>query len=508
MEKGEKKRLPAGIAYTISFAMIILCTGCKGPLNFTLILNRGNTVNSPQSVKSKSKAQSAKAAQTLWVKTITQGDDWAQFNALAVDGTANVYAAGYQSDGYYNYGNGNIYGTASVNPVLVKYSAGGNVQWAKTIRRGAEGARFYAAALDQAGNVYAAGHQIGAGYYNYGSRDIAGTSSMSNPVLVKYNTAGETQWVKTITEGSEWAQFNALAVDQAGNVYAAGQQYGSAYYDYGSGYISGTNGTNPVLVKYDTDGNTLWAVTFADGKSAAFCAMAADSKGNVYCAGYLDDSGNSDNENGKGALTGSGSKPTLVKYDGAGNIQWTKTITQGRDGVFYAAAIDQAGNVYAAGYQFGAGDYNYGSGYLRGAGNSSNPVLVKYTAEGNAQWAKTISEGTDAVYSALVTDQAGNVYAAGQQYGRVNYSYGNGTISGSSDEWNPVLVKYDTTGNAQWAKTITAGADWARLYAAAIDQANNVYTAGYQDGTGDYNYGSGNTAGTGSRNPVLIKYGK
>jgi hypothetical protein len=63
----------------------------------------------------------------------------------------------------------------------------GEPLWAKTITAGTYGAEFYAVTVDASGNVYAAGLQKAIGNCNYGSGNIAGTASNLNPVLVKYS---------------------------------------------------------------------------------------------------------------------------------------------------------------------------------------------------------------------------------------------------------------------------------------------------------------------------------
>ena len=65
--------------------------------------------------------------------------------------------------------------------------ASGTTLWAKTIMAGTGSAVFIAVAADQAGNVYAAGLQYETGNYNYGSGNVAGKSTLNNPVLVKYS---------------------------------------------------------------------------------------------------------------------------------------------------------------------------------------------------------------------------------------------------------------------------------------------------------------------------------
>ncbi|WP_198429951.1 hypothetical protein, partial [Treponema primitia] len=123
--------------------------------------------------------------------------------------------------------------------------------------------------------------------------------------------------------------------------------------------------------------------------------------------------------------------------------------------------------MYAAGYQTGTGTYTYGTGVSAtgtyAAGN--NVVLVKYDADGTALWARTVSAGSFVSYFiSVAVDGSGNVYAAGSQYGTGTFTYGGVSVVGSySSGANVVLVKYDPSGTAQWARTVTAGSSGSQF---------------------------------------------
>ena len=444
-----------------------------------------------------------------WPRTTTDGGGTALFQAVTVDQTGNVYAVGYQeTSGLLDYGSGGILGSLYNKPVLVKYNALGTTQWTRTITTDANAAVFNAVAVDQSGNVYIAGNQYGTGNYNYGSGNIAGPLAANNPVLIKYNAAGTALWAKTIIAGTDDAGIFAISCDQDGNVYAAACQYGNGDYNYGNGNIAGSSTFfNPVLVKYNAAGTALWARTITAGtRDAYFYSVTLDQAGNVYVAGAQNGTGNFDY--GSGNISGplGADNPVLVKYDAAGNTLWaTSIMASTQNAYFNAVTIDPLGNVYAAGCQWGTGNFDYGSGNIAGTATSENSVLVKYDAAGNALWARVITEGTDcAVFQGLAADQFGNIYAAGYQKGSGNYNYGNGNIAGASTNFNPVLVKYNSVGTTLWARTIRNGAI-ARFQAVKVD-ISNVYAAGYQYGSGSYDYGSGNIAGSTVQNPVVVKY--
>jgi len=441
-----------------------------------------------------------------WARTVTVagGDNsyfYSCFNAVAVDKDGNVYAAGEQRGyGTYTYGTG-VSAQGSVRPdnynvVLVKYDSSGTAQWARTVSTGSYDSLFKAVAVDKDGNVYAAGYQVGNSTYTYGSGvsvQVA-VSNGWNVVLVKYNSSGTAQWAQSVNTGTNYcsSNFNAVAVDSFGNVYAAGSQLGSAYssyttFTYGSGVSAQVTKAddNVVLVKYNSGGTAQWARTvttsgtvnsggFSPRLDSSFFAVAVDSSGNVYAAGQQ-----------KFNVSGSGQN-----IDSSNN-----TIT----GTFtYGAEVSVQGTYSAWGY----------------IPSRCNVVLVKYDSDGTAQWARSVIGGDNAsisFFNSVAVDPSGNAYAAGYQRGNIIYTYGTGVSAlgtyqrTDTSDGNVVLVKYDSGGTAQWARSVIGGAS-SKFNAVAVDKSGNVYAAGNQ-GYGTFIYGTGVSAqGTSGSNVVLVKY--
>jgi hypothetical protein len=318
--------------------------------------------------------------------------------------------------------------------------------------------------------------------------------------------------------GTGSSVFNSVAVDSTGNVYAAGYQYGTGSFDYGNGVSKAgaySGGSNAVLVKYNSSGAAQWAQSVSGSTSySEFNSVAVDSTGNVYAAGYQYGTGSFDYGNSKTAQgPASNENVVLVKYNPSGDTQWAKSVTAGpTSSYFNSVAVDSAGTVYAAGYQ-GSGSFDYGgSKTAQGPASSNNVVLVKYNSSGEAQWARSVSGSTsNSLFSSVAVDSGGNVYAAGRQAGTGTFDYGNGvtstgTYSGGN---NVLLVKYSSSGDAQWARSLSAGTDVSVFHSVAAGGASAVYAAGQQWGTGIFNYGNGVTStGTysGGGNILLVKY--
>jgi hypothetical protein len=156
--------------------------------------------------------------------------------------------------------------------------------------------------------------------------------------------------------------------------------------------------------------------------------------------------------------------------------------------------------VYAAGYIQANDIYTFGTG-VTATGTSSggiNIVLVKYNSSGVAQWAQTVTAGSDSSnFFGVSVASDGSVYGAGYIDGNATdtLNFGNSvnapeTFSGE----NIVLVKYDSSGVASWAQTVTGGTGASSFTSVSVASDGSVHAAGFISGTGTYTFGSGVTA--------------
>lgn len=473
---------------------------------------------------------------TRWVKNHAGMRGSSKFESVVIDSNGNIYTDGYIDEtGTYNFGNDvTVTGTSSVrNPALVKYNVNGSALWAKSIISGFEGTDFYSLAIDNNGNIYTCGYLDGNGSYNFGNGvTITQPSLATYPVLVKYDNNGNAQWAKSLIGGIN-SEFNSVTTDSSGNIYVGGYiYYGGTTYKFGNGVtVVGGNsyGGYVLLVKYNSTGGAQWARS-VNNKAAGvpgyglseFNSVAVDINKNIYAGGYIY-AGNYSFGNNI-TLIGTGlysfENILLVKYDNSGNALWAKSLIKTSDSsVFYSVAVDMDGNIYAAGYIHGNNIYDFGNGIkITGkiSGNYS-PVLVKYDNNGNAKWAKSVDGGSGfSRFNSVIVDKNGNIYVGGYVDGSYIYDFGNGvTVDGIMSDGgfsghNPVLVKYDNNGNAQWVKSIVAGLKGAEFKSITIDKDENIYASGYVIGTNNFDFSKNITvAGTSSLyNPLLIKYKK
>ena len=147
-----------------------------------------------------------------------------------------------------------------------------------------------------------------------------------------------------------------------------------------------------------------------------------------------------------------------MKYNPDGAAEWARSVASAsRSSCFYDIAADTEGNVYAVGYQYGDSTFTYGTG-VSAAGSAvnsyNNAVIVKYSTDGTAQWARTVSTGSNhSEFTGIAIDSGDNIYVVGHQNGTGTYTYGTGvTAAGIDSSRNLIIVKYNSGGTAQWGK--------------------------------------------------------
>jgi hypothetical protein len=462
----------------------------------------------------------------VWAQSVTEASGNATFLSTASDGKGNVYAAGYISGtGTFDFGNSiTAIGTSTgKNIIIVKYTSDGIARWAQTVTSGSAASCFNSVTVDTNGDVYAAGSITGTGTFDFGRSITAqGTSTTYNIVLVKYTSTGIAKWTKTITAGSDSSFFSVTAATdtvKAVNIYATGYITGTDTYNFGTNSSTVTAagkyfGHNIVLVKYNSEGIAQWAKSaVAENTESQFNSVVADIDGNIYAAGYF--TGTSYKITDSISVLGSLVKQVLlVRYNSAGIAQWGKTVYSATtESQFNSAAMDTKGNIYTAGYITSSSIYDFGHNIFATAATGTSCIIVKYSSNGNAQWAKTSTVPTgsrfsNSIFNSVTVDANDNIFAAGYIYYNYEYNFEDGiTAKGITLSNNILLVKYNSSGTTQWAKTTSAGSGISSFSSVTAD-STGIYAAGYFKGGAPYTFKNGITitAGGTGETPLLIQY--
>ena len=107
----------------------------------------------------------------------------------------------------------------------------------------------------------------------------------------------------------------------------------------------------------------------------------------------------------------------------------------------------------------------------------------------NFEWARSMGEINNDYGYSITTDTSGNVYTTGFFEGTVDFDPGSGTFNlTSAGNYDIFIQKLDPNGNLLWAKSMS-GADFDYGFSITTDASGNVYTAGFFEGTVDFDPG-------------------
>jgi hypothetical protein len=218
-------------------------------------------------------------------------------------------------------------------------------------------------------------------------------------------------------------------------------------------------------------------------------AVATDAASNVYVTGSY----RGTTDLGGISLTapnGGNEDAFVARYSSAGALMWVRDLgygaltTQGK-----AIAVDGQGNVYTTGVFVGSGDFDPGSGtsLLTTLPSTSTAYVSKLDAAGNFVFAAQIGAGGSSSGTGLALDGQGNVCTTGYFNGTGDFDPGSGTylLTCTDSSGNAYVSKLDAAGNFLFAKKLGAGS-YTQGADIAVDGSNNIYTAGWFSGTGNF----------------------
>ena len=425
-----------------------------------------------------------------WAKSYS-GSISNRSESVALDNDGNTIIGGNFDDPVFNVGSYTLNRVYNSDAFLVKHDSEGNVIWAKSF--GGTGADYLKGInTDTLGNIYISGSFDGANI-NIGGIILTNTStSYSDIYIAKLNSSGEIQWAKSMgTNGSDYSY--DITVDRNGNSIITGGEcnscvsgsstywhpyfiakystngvllwkktadsqpgandigYGIAVdYDCNIYVVGSTNGiagqfmnfgtitvNNPdfFLVKYDSNGNEIWAKGIAGIYGSHSVNIATDKDGGVYVAG---NSQKSPMIFDSIALTFTENQDIfLVKYDQLGNVLWAKHDLPGSIGHIHCVTTDHQNNILIVGHN---GYLDFGTFQL----STSNVIFIaKFKSDGVITDLIGV-EGSGVDFANDVVCDGSKFYLTGN-FESQNLSFGNQILynSNNNPSSNCFLAKYN-----------------------------------------------------------------
>ncbi len=334
----------------------------------------------------------------------------------------------------------------------------------------------------------------------FGSHTLINNNNYQGPeaFLVKYDQKGNLIWANQ-SSGNNTNPLNGYvsSTDEAGNVYMTATFADSDIFGSYILHTSSIYADCSFIVKYDPNGNILWAKqstipTEVSGVISNF--ISTDANGNSYLTGFFIDTAIFENDT---LYFGSHGNTFLVKYNTNGNVIWakeSKSKSYSSNAEVFGETLDKHGNIYLTGRFVDTISLSIDTliGPYFNQYNNYAFFLTKYDSSGNVKWAKQTKVPSifcEGWGYADICDQYGNIYVAGEFTDTLIFDNDTLISNCNANNTNIFVVKYDSNGKVMWVKQSSTQATYgASTWAISSDTIGHIYVSG----------------GIGNKNPVFI----
>ncbi len=309
----------------------------------------------------------------------------------------------------------------------------------------------------------------------------------------------EIEWAKGIG-GNSSDQITSVVGTRDGGYIVVGGFSGTI--DLGNGETLTSNGsTDGMIIRYNVDGEIDWAKGIGENSSDKITSVVETREGGYLVGGYF--YGTINLGNGETLKGNGGMDAILIKYNAEGEIDWAKGI-QGSN-KYNKVIINSVVETREGGYIIGGyfnGTIDLGNGETLKS-NNSDGILIKYSAEGEIEWAKVIGgKSIDEIISVVENGDEG--YLVGGKFSET-IDLGNGETLTSNGGNDGMLIKYNTEGEIDWAKGI--GGNSTDQITSVVETGDEGYLVGGKFSSSTIDLGNGETLkSNGGIDGMLIKY--
>jgi len=442
----------------------------------------------------------------LWAKTVTAGN--ANGYSITTDAEGYVYVTGSFNTPTLTLGSITLTNAGQNNIFIAKYDACGNVIWAKS-NGGINSDVSHSICVDKGGNAFITG-AFSSPTISFGSTEITSVDNLGNYNLfvAKYDRNGNPVWAKSAKSsgGIYGNEGNCVKADAAGNVFVTGN-FNSHTVAFDSFILTDMLVDDIFIVKYDANGNVLWAKSAAGRGYDQGNALGLDAGGNVFVGGTFSSASITF---GYANIHKIGERDVFVaKYDANGNFIWAQTAGGATFSYGNSLCTDADGNAYITG-DFDSPTITFGPIVLNNTTTdsiASDIFIAKYNTNGNVVWAKSAG-GTGYDHSNCISaDAAGNLFLTGA-FTSANIAFGSTTLSHpvNSTLYPVFVVKCDVSGNVSCASTILNGSiNYENNGTISADPYGNAYVLGNFQAS-PFVVGADTLNLTGTNNIFVAKY--
>ncbi len=450
------------------------------------------------------------------------GPNYEGVTSMVLDEDNNLlYTGSFSGTLDFDMGPGTSFMTAVGSPDLFvcKLDSSGALIWCKQMGGINSGIGNATLARGYDGNLVVTGAFFGTTDFDPGENSSSMTAQGGfDAFVVKLTSEGDFIWAQRIG-GSQCDEGNAVALDHNGNVIVGGYISSAISVDGApSDFILGFAGVTDVfLIKYDSDGNFIWAKSMGGYGNDQVKEIEVDISNNIYSIGYYEN-GLADFDPGTDTLylpeENGLANFFLSKLDTNGDLIWAHGIPAIADVVSTAQCMGQSmkfnanNELIISGIFHGTVDMDPGAGISELSTVNQDIFVMAVDDDGGFIWVKAIYGIGFVEVRSLDLGANDHIYFTGFYTGFMDFDPGDGTdLINSNGYFDIFVIHLNENGNL--IKAISLGGSDADIgYVLQVDSNGAIYTAGWIYSTVDFDPSSAtfNLSSQGASDMFIAKY--
>jgi hypothetical protein len=313
-------------------------------------------------------------------------------------------------------------------------------------------------------------------------------------IISKYSP-GQQQWLWSYGLTSQNVFSKSIATDLSGNVYLAGQFYGTLDFDPGPNthYLTAAGTSSAMdafIMKLDANGNYLWAYNIGSNALDYSTDVTTDNAGNIYMLGLFSDTVDFDPGPGVTQFITDPYIPEvfILKLNSNGNFIWARHFGGPNSVNPQAIVSDANNNIYTTGFFHMTSDFDPGPGILNLNSTGDFDIYVlKLNSAGNLVWGKSMGGTGWDQPNGIAVDPLGNVFLTGIFHDTADFDPGPGIVNliTQSSSGDAFVCKLNSNGSLAWSGAIGLAGN-SQGNSVSLDNNCNVYSTGYFKDTADF----------------------
>ena len=319
--------------------------------------------------------------------------------------------------------------------MIVKYSADGDVKWAKVIGGNNDDEINTVVYTNDGGFI------VGGDFPSSSIELENGISYTGGGMAIKYNEAGDIEWT-TKTYG----EINSI-VQTSDNGYVIGGKFSTGRYLDEKNYLTSKGYYDGMVVKCNETGEIEWTQGIGGKNSDNIVSAFENVDGDYIVGGYFGSSsielGNNITLNNKGG--------NIIRLEKIECIDSAKVLMRSIGGSWY----DDIGNILVTSDGGYIAEGSFSSNVDLGDGTFfTGECIIKWNSLNKVEWVKQLSDVNCSVTEIVETNDGGYIVVGSFTSERINFGNDISLINKNKGYSDGMIIKYSKTGEVKWAKGI------------------------------------------------------